>query len=244
MNTKIKYSGLFLFFLFFISCGIEEYVYIAPVPPWDITPQGNSVSKEIDLPESSSEPSFFTHYSIYYKIYTSTEYRDSFSDGDYYIINPTLASDYSYLENFTNTIDNTRLPSDMNFLFQNRGYYKISLEGVPNIDSFLARNDSNDITINLEFFLEPGVNPVLTFNNVSYVLHRTVDNPQPDYTFKNSTEIHIIDNQDFNDDVENITDVPTTECYASFYIVKVGIDTNITEIYSSPTFIGIFLLPE
>lgn len=258
MNTRIythtmkKYSVFFFFFLFiFISCGIEDYVYLDPIPAGNINERLGETAT-ISLPNSSSQSIYFTHYSIFYRIYLSNQIiAGSISEGNLSGINSTLNSDYFAIKPYTNVAsgDTNISPSNIANIFANRNYNRIAVEGT-SIETLL-NNTSDGKLMTLDFTVRGTYdnNPILTLDSVPYQLRRSLDagnfSPKPDgdYAFKNNSEIRDSNNiQDFNKDVANAANA--TECYISLYILKEGIETSgFTRIYSFPTFIGIFRLP-
>jgi hypothetical protein len=250
MNTRIhtikKYSVLLTIILVFISCGIEEYIYLDPIPSGNIRVTANELAV-ISLPYSSSQSIYFRNYSIYYRIYLSTENISSdISEGNLNSIHSSLYSDYFAIKPYTNASegDTNISPSNIDITFRNRDYNRIAVDEI-NIETLLnSTTDNKVLTLN---FTETGDvdTPTLLLESVPYTLRRSMDegafDPAPDYTFKNSVEIRNSENEDFNGDVEPLENA--TECYVSLYIVKVGQDNNFSQIYSFPTFIGIFRLP-
>jgi hypothetical protein len=244
MNTRIhtfkKYSGLFLIIFVFLSCGIEEYIYLDPVPAGNIRVTGND-NATISLPNSSSQSDYFRYYSIYYKIYLSTAGNIlSISEANLRSIHPSLDSDYFAIKPYTNVSSgNTSLsPSNIEYTFRNRNYHQIAVAGT-NIETLL--DDTTDGKNMILDFTDTGSSddPSLTLGGTSYNLRRSIDNPEPDdAAFQNSSDILNYGNQT---DVASIAGA--TDCYVSLYIVKVGQDNNFSQIYSFPTFIGIFRLP-
>lgn len=241
------FLGIFIFVL--VSCGIDEYVYLEPIPAGNIRTT-LSESTTITLPDSSIRSSFFKNYTIYYKIYLSnTSIPGTVSEGDLLSINSTLSSDYLYIKPYTNVTsnDSTISPSNVESRFRGRNYNTIAVEGI-NIETLLNNTADNKIlSLNFSPTRENDIynaNPILTIDDNSYILNRSLDSGnsellEPDRRFKNTPEIHI--SNDANQDVAwNGT---TTECYVSLYIVKVGMDPSFSLIYSFPTFIGIFRLP-
>ncbi len=252
MAKRYYYCGLLIFLFVFLSCGVEDYIYLDPIPAGNVRTGANNVV-EITLPNSLNQSSYFRYYSIYYRIYLSKlEIVGTVSEGNLNDINPVLKAHYDYIKQFTNvTASNTNIsPSNIEYTFRSRNYNKIAVAGT-NIESLLNTTADGGL-LQLDFYdTGSSPDPLLKLNGVPYVLSRSLDsgtfNPKPDgnYTFKNSREMRDYTFiQDYNKDVQAYANDTTTEyCYVSIYIVKVGADNNWSPVYSFPTYIGIFLLP-
>ncbi len=255
-----KVLGIVVFSLIFLSCGIEEYIYLAPVPGEFNSQSGDNVTIP-SLPNSSSQSSYFTNYSIYYRIYLSNEYFPAEipkEENTYTSINPSLYSDFRYIEPYTITDDDTTMsPSNVYSTFRNRNYNTIAVEGI-NIETLL-NNTADGKELILDFRENSENPPVLILDGVSYTLRRSLNEggpftPKPDYTFRNSEEIRNDDydndksefafNKDVQANIQGNTVIETSYCYVSLYIVKEGVETaGFTRIFSFPTFLGVFRLP-
>jgi len=167
-------------------------------------------------------------------------------------INSSLNSDYNGLYYLTNKTSTSANPSNLETTFSNRRYFQLTLEGA-DIDSVLG-SGSLGRTLDIQFSPNSGVEPVLILNGVSYKLQRAtsgpslVFNPVPtNRYFFNDPELY---------DTANVTNEKNADAaapnngtpdprytYVSMYIYAIGRDY-ITTIYSQPTHIGIFRLPE
>jgi hypothetical protein len=236
----------------FLSCGIDEYYYLNPVQSGDIqlTLQERAV---IHLPVSAS---YFTHFTIFYRIYIS----DYFAPGTIQTssavlssINSTLASDYAAIEpsTITNTTANT---TNTSTLFRNRNYQILNYEG----HDVIPRS-AQSRTLVIDFPPVAGSIPSLTIipsrtitDDLPWYLYRSTGNgsfsPVPDRYFRNTDRLNSSDNaiSTVNGDVVNKSSVSGKRyTYAVMYIVATGLDLRTyTPIYSIPTFIGIFRLPD
>jgi hypothetical protein len=217
---------------------VDEYVYLDPVPMGNIDEQlGENAS--IILPDSS-QSSYFRYYSLYYRIYLSmSPITGSISEGDLNSINSTLNSDYLAIKRYTDvTSSDTNIsPSNVEYTFRDRNYHRIALAD-KNIETIL-NNTTDGKRIDLDFRDLPRTDdPYLVLDGVQYPLRRSIDNPEPDNTLTNSSDL--LNGGGKNDVVDFLG---ARECYVSLYIVKVGADSNFSQVYSFPTFIGIFRLP-
>jgi hypothetical protein len=249
----------FIFPVFFIaalgmSCGIEDYKYLRPVYSGDIDSRiGERVF--IRIP-GGSQPAYFNYYIIYYRIYISgTPISGSISADQLDQINPALANDYRVLLPYTNT-DNTVVPTTINSTFVRQKYYVLALSDNSRLDA-----GSSGTTITLDFartfpsrpalFMgDTRVNPSLA--PIDLLRYSEVDmRPYANNRyFVNSSDLNdgeLINQITFtNLDVANIANVSgRKETYVSMYILAYGIDAkDYSPIYSTPTFIGIFRLPD
>ncbi|MDR1985366.1 MAG: hypothetical protein LBP88_00145 [Treponema sp.] len=194
--------------------------------------------------------SYFTHFTIYYRIYISAvSLSGSIGPGDLSTLNSTLANDYGAFLPYTSNTDTT-ISTSIGSLFRNRNYYALTVEGT-NIEDILSSNSQNK-TLTLDFIQVSGTIPVLRMDNTDYKLQRSTGNglfspvPQDRYFF-NTLELNSNANvsSSINADVAALSgtaDVRYT--YVALYIVATGIDPNFSPIYSAPTFIAILRLPD
>ncbi|MDR2901272.1 MAG: hypothetical protein LBV20_07130 [Treponema sp.] len=236
MNTTQKYSILLLLFFIFISCGIEDYIYLNPVPAGSIDEQLGTNAR-INLP-NSSESEYFRYYTIFYRIYFSTaDITGSISEERLSSISSSLSQDYFYIKPYTNvTANDTSIsPSNIEITFSRRNYYRIAIE--EDIEKLLSIN-ANGKLLTLDFLDTEGADfPYLTLDGSLYQLRRSIESSSSDYSFNNQQILSSDNSKD------TVTINNATQCYISLYIVKEGMDMNFSRIYSFPTFIGIFKLP-
>ncbi|MDR0561891.1 MAG: hypothetical protein LBG73_04305 [Spirochaetaceae bacterium] len=229
------------------ACGLEDYPFLDRVTSGAITV---SFTQKAAIRLPSVDSTYFTHFTIYYRIYVSGAYYSEVHTGNMNELNSVLASDYNYFLPYTNT-DSTTSTSAMGTLFANRKYYPITLEGA-NIDAILGSN-AFDKTITLDFTeTTPRIIPNLSIDNQKYNLQRSTGNgvfrPAPENRyFINTPELNNkdnISNTSINADVIDKSDVVSTRyTYAALYIIVTGIDSYFSPLYSQPTFIGVFYLP-
>ncbi|MDR3343005.1 MAG: hypothetical protein LBT14_09535 [Treponema sp.] len=233
----------------FVSCGIEDYVYLYPVSAGNISVELNSEAT-IRLPAiDTNEYYYFSCFTIYYRIYISDSLQSGHIDeGIMSTLNPTLYSDYNAFLPYINS--ETTISTSIGTLFSNRNYRSLTLEGVT-IDDVLSK-DSLGKTIILDFPPTPGTIPGLIINDTWYNLRRSNGNgsfsPLPENRyFLNHPDLNSSVNASstINADVANIsTAAEVRYTYVSLYIVVTGIDSNFSPIYSTPAFIGILRLPD
>ena len=230
--------------LFLLSCGIEDYPFINPIPQGNIIQAMNNRAV-VRIP-SDSPGSTFTNFAVFYRIYVSDIPQASTTINSYSAINPTLASDYN---SFRTYIDSTtQVNANMDSLFQGKGYKYLGLQD-GNINTVLS---SSAFGQSLTFDFTSSKLPTLTLGNSTYVLWRSngggLFSPRPDRSFINSNELSNPDNinNQINADVVNKTGMPDggmRYTYAAMFIVAVG-STGISDFYSTPSLIHVFLLPD
>jgi len=244
-----------------LSCGLEAFYYIDYIQWSDYTDTSSSIS----LPSRDREgyATYFNSFIIFYRIYISGEFIDT---GDYLrdtssarsLINATLDTDYNRLNPYTDTLSTSVNTSNLESTFFNSRYFLLTLENA-NINNVLG-SDSLGQRLDIAFPPNPGAQPTLTVNGVSYVLKRAVEapanqtlvfNPVPatldllnhpdlydrDKAHPNATNINV-------DVVANSATAEARYTYVSMYIAARGTSLEMppSTIYSQPTFIGIFRL--
>jgi len=241
---------LFTICSFFLwACGIEDIPFIDPIPQGNITQAMNNRAV-VRIP-ADSPGATFTNFAVFYRIYVSdTLQASTTSISSYSVINPTLVSDYN---SFSGYIDSaTTVNVDMDRIFQNRRYRYLVLEDpTTNIGAVLSESSFGQ---SLVFDFSSSKRPTITLGNNTYVLWRSdgggLFSPRPDRYFVNSNELSISDNinDQINADVVNLAGLPEggrRYTYAAMFIVAVGFNpSSYSNIYSTPSLIHVFLLPD
>jgi len=231
-----------------LSCGLDEFYYLPQVPESLISRQLNTEAI-INIPRIDTNQFYYAkNYSIYYRIYvsgTDTDLSDNIS-----IINSTLVSDYNAIFPTTDPTNTSAASTSIGNLFSSRNYFKLEFEGV-DIDKVLTTDGGN---LRISFPTRAGDIPVAFLNNGpvdGYRLSRSSDLISPrtnDMFFRNTSEINNNDfaNRDNNADVAaGASGITLRFTYVSMYIVAVGVDTiSFTPLYSRPTHISVFKLPD
>jgi hypothetical protein len=206
-------------------------------------------SATIDIP-SISGFYYATYYSIFYRIYISgqnVDFQIQTSSDALNNINPDLWRDYSAIYPSTDPT-NLSANTSINTVFKNRNYFELELEDENIHDNVLSTSEK---VLTFQFPAVPGECPYLILNSESrMLLSRSSEliSPVPaDLYFLNSEDLNNIKNAiaDINADVAGHTGISQLYAYVSMYIVAVGLNpTLFTPIYSKPTHIGFFKLPE
>ena len=235
---------------FQLSCGLDDYYYLPQVPPSYVTSSMTSTATII-IPRIDQDYYYANYYSIYYKIYIGADrYDDSATALNN--VNPELIRDYNAI--FPNTDPtNTTAGTSVNSLFRNRNYYELRLEN--GSSNYLLPASGGTLTI--RFPTSMGDYPVAVLNDGPELrLSRPYGSgigellsplPRNDPYFRNTPELNDNENavSEVNADVSGRSGISQRYAYVSMYIVAVGYDNALfTQIYSRPTFINIFKLPD
>ena len=245
-----KILPVFLICFFLLTCGIEDYPYIYPIPTGNITQEMNSLASVV-IPNSNLGNMYFTHFAIFYRIYISDFYESSPSEGNLTTINSVLNSDFNRVQPF---IGNDSMGSSaIASLFSGMRYHTLELEDA-NINSVLSTQAFNR-TLTIDFPQRPGSIPFLSLGTTQYNLLRSdwesTSEVLPDNRyFINSPELRNPSNiSDAHINVD-ITDNPSAvaekrHTYVSMYIVALGFDPQTyVQLYSTPVFVGVLRLPD
>jgi hypothetical protein len=215
------------------SCGLEDPPYNEPVDSSNVTRTSNyAVTFNLPSPDtgtvqlnfqSASTPSvsasgislgsFFSNYNLYYKIYVSGSNNSSPDESTYTEINPQWNTDYSFFKPLTVTTDTSMIDSRFTV---DRKYFRINTTSGPPLK---RANELIAPQPDLNFFY-------------------SADLINPNYISTPSAP-----NTNYNSDVMSNTG-SSDSAWAAMYIVHKGFrEDTLTEFYSAPTFLGVFLLP-
>jgi len=227
----------------FISCGIDEYYYLPQVSESGVTVNLNTEAT-LNLPAISQDEYYFAvSYTIFYRIYVSNFLTSSSTDIAQ--ISPSLASDYNYFTTFTNPANTTSITSSSTF--RNRNYYELEFDGA-DIVSMLPKSGG---TFRIRFPTVLWGEPSASLNNgqeVRLQRSRQLISPQPrnDLLFRNTPELRSYENANANTNADVAGRTGEMQyAYVSMYIAAYGVNPgNFTQIYSKPSHIGVFKLPD
>jgi hypothetical protein len=210
----------------FISCGIDDYIVLEQVTQSDVTVVLGNSRVTVRLPSQST---YFRNYEIYYRIYASgIPISGTIAESQLSGINSTLASDYNAIKPYTNPDTNTT--TNVGSVLTGRRYYTLD-NSIP----------SNGFSIDFAL-TETITEPVL--NSQPLRRNSTLTNPQPNRSFLNHADLYSAGNVNLNGDVQTSSTGTPMYTYVCMYIVATGVDNNYSTIYSKPTFIGVFMLPD
>jgi hypothetical protein len=264
-KTCVVLSACFLSLFCLLSCGLEAFYYIDYIPNSDMQ---DTTLATIRLPSSSDEgystdaaKKIFDHFIIFYRIYISDIPTDALiastktNDILINLNNWALNSDYAYLYSFTDKTSTTVSTANLENTFLYRKYFKLELENAEIIR--VLGSGSLGTTITISFPLNTGIRPTLNMNGASYILLRDPLSIGPNASsimrgrnFLNHPELYNPNNAipEVNADVakDSRTSADFRYTYVSMYIAAVGKSLELPprNIYSQPTFIGVFRLAE
>ena len=215
-----------------MSCGIEEYYYLPQIPEVNINVQFNT-NAIIEIPAISTTTFYYASgYSIFYRIYLSAEPAGSSENKS--AVNPSLLEDFNFFYPYTDPSNYTLITSANTF--SSRGYFEL--------DYIIDIDDKR-----LDISFSPGT-PEIVLDNVSQPIKRSRDvrnnNPQVTESFMNTAELCKNENavSTYNADTAPIRNAQPLFAYTAMYFVTVGMNPEtFNRIYSKPTFIGVFILP-
>ncbi|GHV75957.1 hypothetical protein AGMMS49942_07780 [Spirochaetia bacterium] len=236
------------------SCGIEDYPYLDPVDSG--IPLRLNTTAFIRLPDFSGNI-YFRTFVIYYRIYISgLSIPGTVSTSQMYQINSSLTSDYNAMLSYTDTSSTTTAPSNMGSVFSNRRYYTLALENA-SIDNVLGSAGGGVITLD---FADTSGRPSLIIgdtrmpSNNPYARYRLFRYSESGFMRPYADNRYFVNSNDINNGAYINTATYTNldvqynsasgYTYVSMYILAYGVDSNFSNIYSTPTFIGVFRLPD
>jgi hypothetical protein len=237
MKRKTIAAILAVLPFFLTMCGIDDEPYLEPVDPSSVVVTFNNGARV--TMSASGEGDYSPAYLLYYKIYISGESETStILPNAMGRINATLNSDYTGIHSYT-TLNTSNRPVFTPTVFSNRNFYAMLIGSG---DTFSASTN----TITIDFSNINSASPSLTQNNgTAQTLYRSNGGgsftplPKDDQRFRNFTELRNAQNRDVAQGSGG------SYSYCAVYIIKRGTNPNtLTAIYSAPTFIAVFRLPE
>ncbi|MDR2718425.1 MAG: hypothetical protein LBB89_10260 [Treponema sp.] len=247
-------SVCFISFFCLLSCGLEAFYEIGNIPNSEMR---DVTRATIWLPSSSdSGYQYLTHFMIFYRIYISdvpeTALIASTTTNDIYnrSLSTALNADFASLYPSTDKTSTSVNTSNLENIFYRRSYFLLTLEGA-SINGVL--DSGGEKKLEILFSTVNGESPKLIINETSeYILQRAINGPglnftpKPDRRFFNHPDLYNPANitPQLNADVASNTGTDIRFTYVSMYIAGKGKSLELPpkDIYSQPTFIGVFRL--
>ena len=266
-RTNILLCIIPLFFL--LSCGLEEFYYIDYIDDAniDIITYESTIIRRLPSNTSPGYDTYFDHFNIFYRLYLSnTPYSSVFPDTSHFsVINSTLNSNFSSIYSTTDKTSTSFNSENLENFFYTRDFFKLALYDVAagkilDADSVLSKSILGG-SLEIIFSGNTGDIPMLRISNKEYYLLRA--DKRSDLTFKTRPKEHRFflseeeirdiaylnkdDLNNYNADVAKLSSADETYyCYAMMYICAQGItgDMPPRPIFSQPSFLGVFRLPQ
>jgi hypothetical protein len=218
------------------SCGIDDEPYLSPVGPSGVVVIANTAARIRGL-STSGEADYSPSYLLYYKIYISASSETgAISPEMMNNINSTLNSDYRGILPYT-SLNTSSVQVFTPTVFSNRNFYPVVVDSEETLPS-----STSEININ---FNDSVPSLTLTAGGAAQTLKRSNGGgsftplPENDRSFVNFDELRDTQNRDVAQGSGG------NYSYCAVYIIKRGINPNtLTAIYSAPTFVSVFRLPE
>ena len=242
-------AGLFIIgILLLASCGIYDYPYIYPVPEGNIILRVTNTFVSINTGNDNADNPYFTHFIIFYRIYISdvdTPVTGSADTITMSRINNSMGSHHASINNISGS-QSIGGAAAYDLITRSLRFRELALDN-NNIDAILSNSAIGSIIeINFGHGTAP---PYLSIGGANYTLIRQhLSTSSEERFFRNNIDglmrdINNIDGD--NRDVTNNTSTTKSHSHALMYIMAAGINTqNFAPIYSSPTFLGVLLLPD
>lgn len=227
---------IMLFLVFFcMSCGIDNYLYLYPVS--SITGFSDGRIRFTLPPEQASLGDYFRSYRIYYKIYKSPNSIEHNSTS-FSTINSALNSHYNTFSSYLSGTDNAPLNIVNIFEGEPRAYHVLEYA---NKDNPLSGPSIHGKTAVIDFDVENNIEPVLILESTErFPVTRSSSviqlQPQNNRSFFYNSSV--FSGSDVQENAEG-----SVFAYAAFYIMAIGLDDNMSNAYSSPSYLGLLRLP-
>jgi hypothetical protein len=226
--------------LFLGACGIDDYIYLDYVPDDGVNPELNN-RVTMRLPNQSNAARF-RNYEIFYRLYISDRMElSTIGSGQLSGINTNLSSDYSAILPYTDKTSTSSTSTNIGSFFSGRQYYTLDFH-----DNYTL--SAGGFVID---FAETNTRGVLFVNNSTapHYLYRSylmANLAAEDRFFVNTTDLNNSQNANANKnaDVQDKSGISgPRHVYVNMYVVAYGVDDNYSPIYSKPTWLGVFRLP-
>lgn len=233
-----------VYIIVLLSCGVDEYYYLPQVPEGNNQTDFNT-NATVNIPPIPDDYYYAGYYTIFYRIYVSNHLTTSSSPSEFTLISPNLSSDYNFLLPYTNPVNTSATVSSNTF--NSRKFYELDFEETDKI-TMLPRTGG---TLIIDFSNNHGFIPNASLDNGSVInLRRSskllISPDSSDLYFCNTPELRDINNANPNKNADVAgRSGEMRYTYVAMYIVAVGTNpNNFTTVYSKPTFINVFKLPD
>jgi hypothetical protein len=224
--------------LFLGTCGIDDYIYLEYVSDNLVTADLNNRVTVSSLP---SQNTYFRNYEIFYRLYISDSMvLSTIGSGQLSTINTSLSSDYSAILPYTDKTSTATTSTNIASFFSGRNYYPLDFQ-----DNYTLRSGGFIID-----FAGTNPSPVLFDQyQTPHYLYRSYSMSNlsaSDRLLVNTMDLNSSQNANVNKnaDVQDKSGISGSRyVYINMYMVAYGIDNNYSPIYSKPTWLGVFLLP-
>ena len=264
-KRNLSTLGVCLFLSWFLfSCGLENVPFIDRVP--DPVHTDLSGANEVRLPDFWDDVLVnFSHFVIFYRIYVSNHNPISVNIGDdtqLRDINTMLSANVTTLRAWVEP-DSIQNMANVRNTFVNMGFFQLELEGAV-VNNILGPNSLGG-TLDIDFADVTGQVPRLLLRNrngeiMQYDLRRAggIDrdfefDPLPEFDgalpFFNHDELRDNENRRpenlRNADVATVFPANSENAFVIMYIAVSGLNNEVPPrlIFSQPTFLGLFRLP-
>jgi hypothetical protein len=223
------------------TCGIDDYIYLEDVPnDWVTAYLNNRVT--MILPNQSSSI-YFRNYEIFYRLYISDRMElSTIGSGQLSTINTTLSSDYSAFLPYTDKTSTSSTSTNIGSVFSGRQYYTLDFHDNYTLNAGRFIIDFAETNAAPVLFLES--NP--TGVHYLYRSYSMSNLSESNRLLVNTTDLNSSQNANSsgNADVQDKSGISGPRyIYINMYVVAYGVDGNYSPIYSKPTWLGVFLLP-
>lgn len=235
-KSKLRYNFISLLilclFLFNTGCGLEEYIIIEEPSGTNWTPTSTSTyeDKYFEFRTNERNSDFFVGTNIYYKIFNSSSSLDYSSivslandeDKKSTATTSMINKGYKLLRNDREASSSCLIPKNQDKLSQT---VKIRLTDYHKMDDWASGIYIDDVYIG---------KPIRCLSSGNYSFNFGItgeNNPLPDDSTDSSEK-------DFNSSKSNGT------WYVSMFAVSMGLDPNVSPVYSAPLYLGTVAIVE
>jgi len=230
----IKIFSIFLISFCLFTCGIDEYFFLPQVEQNLIETEFNTWAT-VNLPQIPKDVhAYATGYRIFYRIYLSGVDGGSMDNPNF---SSSFTSDYRAFESLRDPTNTTSIPTINTFSSQR--YYELDYQISTNGGTLVFLFPATGLVFNPHVTLNNGA-PVDLRRNNEFVPSDQHHEP----FFRNTSGLNEASDSTSRKNMDVASGQTTGHAYAAMYIVAVGQNPlNFSNIFSKPTFISVFKLP-